>query len=157
MAIRHQQPTSAKTVILAYVVVRYLNKQESIYLFRLCGQLRPTSINESPCHLYVQQRPASAQEGTLPLGVWEGLRFVIVALPGLFSYFFFVTYVVVKSPDQQESTFITYADNYGPQQENEHDVRVDNKNTHYLCRQKVPHQRGKDLVADTGNKGLPRQ
>ena len=26
---------------------------------------------------------------TLPLGVWEGLRFVIVALPGIFSYFFF--------------------------------------------------------------------
>ena len=25
----------------------------------------------------------------LPLGVWEGLRFVIVALPGLFSYRFF--------------------------------------------------------------------
>ena len=25
----------------------------------------------------------------LPLGVWEGLRFVIVALPGLFSYIFF--------------------------------------------------------------------
>ena len=24
----------------------------------------------------------------LPLGVWEGLRFVIVALPGLFSYYF---------------------------------------------------------------------
>ena len=24
-----------------------------------------------------------------PLGVWEGLRFVIVALPGLFSYPFF--------------------------------------------------------------------
>ena len=27
----------------------------------------------------------------LPLGVWEGLRFVIVALPGLFSFLFFVT------------------------------------------------------------------
>ena len=26
----------------------------------------------------------------LPLGVWEGLRFVIVALPGLFSYFFWL-------------------------------------------------------------------
>ena len=26
----------------------------------------------------------------LPLGVWEGLRFVIVALPGLFSYLFVV-------------------------------------------------------------------
>ena len=25
----------------------------------------------------------------LPLGVWEGLRFVIVAVPGLFSYLFF--------------------------------------------------------------------
>ena len=25
----------------------------------------------------------------LPLGVWEGLRFVIVALPGLFSYLCF--------------------------------------------------------------------
>ena len=25
----------------------------------------------------------------LPLGVWEGLRFMIVALPGLFSYVFF--------------------------------------------------------------------
>ena len=27
----------------------------------------------------------------LPLGVWEGLRFVIVALPGLLSYLFFCT------------------------------------------------------------------
>ena len=26
----------------------------------------------------------------LPLGAWEGLRFVIVALPGLFSYLFFL-------------------------------------------------------------------
>ena len=26
----------------------------------------------------------------LPLGVWEGLRFVIVAPPGLFSYLFFL-------------------------------------------------------------------
>ena len=25
----------------------------------------------------------------LPLGVWEGLRFMIVALPGLFTYLFF--------------------------------------------------------------------
>ena len=29
----------------------------------------------------------------LPLGVWEGLRFMIVALPGLFSYLFCVKYV----------------------------------------------------------------
>ena len=30
----------------------------------------------------------------LPLGVWEGLQFVIVALPGLFSYLFFLLYVL---------------------------------------------------------------
>ena len=29
----------------------------------------------------------------LPLGVWEGLRFVIVALPGLFSYLFLHIYI----------------------------------------------------------------
>ena len=32
----------------------------------------------------------------LPLGVWEGLRFVIVALPGLFSYLFFINELVVS-------------------------------------------------------------
>ena len=31
----------------------------------------------------------------LPLGIWEGLRFVIVAIPGLFSYFFY-TFVKKK-------------------------------------------------------------
>ena len=37
----------------------------------------------------------------LPLGVWEGLLFVIVALPGLFSYLFFPksrTYVSTYIP-----------------------------------------------------------
>ena len=33
----------------------------------------------------------------LPLGVWEGLRFVIVALPGLFSYLFFPIYNMGES------------------------------------------------------------
>ena len=36
----------------------------------------------------------------LPLGVWEGLRFVIVALPGLFSYLFLQT-------QQQKMSYIT--------------------------------------------------
>ena len=31
----------------------------------------------------------------LPLGVWEGLRFVIVALPGLFSYLFLCLLVLI--------------------------------------------------------------
>ena len=34
---------------------------------------------------------------SLPLGVWEGLWFVIVALPGLFSYLFFpISYRVIS-------------------------------------------------------------
>ena len=34
----------------------------------------------------------------LPLGVWEGLRFVIVALPGLFSYLFFLVILAAILP-----------------------------------------------------------
>ena len=33
----------------------------------------------------------------LPLGVWEGLRFVIVALPGLFSYLFYIQLMQFKT------------------------------------------------------------
>ena len=33
----------------------------------------------------------------LPLGVWEGLRLVFVALPGLFSYIFYVCAVIICS------------------------------------------------------------
>ena len=32
----------------------------------------------------------------LPFGVWEGLRFVIVALPGLFSYLFITLLTVLR-------------------------------------------------------------
>ena len=38
----------------------------------------------------------------LPLGVWEGLRFVIVALPGLFSYLFFILHSRVECMHQLE-------------------------------------------------------
>ena len=41
----------------------------------------------------------------LPLGVWEGLRFVIVALPGLFSYLFF-TIVKILPFDCTKPTLI---------------------------------------------------
>ena len=33
----------------------------------------------------------------LPLGVWEGLRFVIVALPGLFAYLLFLLHERIPS------------------------------------------------------------
>ena len=32
---------------------------------------------------------------TLSLDVWEGLRFVIVALPGLFSFFFYFRHIAL--------------------------------------------------------------
>ena len=44
----------------------------------------------------------------LPLGVWEGLRFVIVALPGLFSYLFCFT---ERNPGN-----VTIVDNHTPQE-----------------------------------------
>ena len=39
----------------------------------------------------------------LPLGVWEGLRFVIVVLPEIFSYLFFFSQMVLKISRPQES------------------------------------------------------
>ena len=46
----------------------------------------------------------------IPLGVWEGLRFVIVALPGLFSYLFDATIVsayasTMTNPDEVKDKF----------------------------------------------------
>ena len=42
----------------------------------------------------------------LPLGVWEGLRFVIVALPGLFSYFFSLSLKDVMQLEQLQRSFM---------------------------------------------------
>ena len=43
----------------------------------------------------------------LPLGVWEGLRFVIVALPGLFSYLFFLSVESSKCGPTLSDSFIS--------------------------------------------------
>ena len=45
-------------------------------------------VNLSTFHKFVQFALVWFCLVPLPLGVWEGLRFVIVALPGLFSPFF---------------------------------------------------------------------
>ena len=39
----------------------------------------------------------------LPLGDWEGLRFVIVALPGLFSYLFFILLTILLQRSRYQS------------------------------------------------------
>ena len=46
----------------------------------------------------------------LPLGVWEGLRFVIVALPGLFSFHFVFIRVFMKLTQ----TFNSKLENFTP-------------------------------------------
>ena len=45
----------------------------------------------------------------LPLGVWEGLRFVIVALPGLFSYFFCARWVPHLLTEEQKTQHLKCA------------------------------------------------
>ena len=81
---------------------------KAIYLFVLCLTLcyfvlvffslfsiAITSLGElrailSAIHTYVRFTLVWICQFPLLLGVWEGLRFLIVTLPGLFSYFFFV-------------------------------------------------------------------
>ena len=46
--------------------------------------------NLSAFHTFVRFVLVWVCRFSLPLGVWEGLRFVIVALPGLFSYRFLI-------------------------------------------------------------------
>ena len=43
-----------------------------------------------------------------PLGVWEGLRFVIVALPGLFSYLSFSMYIIKPPANCLRMTVLNY-------------------------------------------------
>ena len=55
----------------------------------------------------------------LPLCVWEGLRFVIVALPGFFSclFFFFFFFVATnKSPSEKEGYTLKEVDLFSDEQ-----------------------------------------
>ena len=44
----------------------------------------------------------------LPLGIWEGLRFVIVALPGIFSYLFLLSLQQVGIEGECFNFFCTF-------------------------------------------------
>ena len=52
------------------------------FFFKFLSSEAELTIKFWNCHIWICRFP-------LPLGVWEGLRLVIVALPGLFSYLFF--------------------------------------------------------------------
>ena len=77
------------------------------------------TLKSLPVHLFNGVIVSSARVYTLQspfvflflMGVWEGLRFVIVALPGLFSYLFFlhtmpVVFVPCGDPRKSSRTFI---------------------------------------------------
>ena len=50
--------------------------------------------NHSAFHMFVRFVLVWVCRFSLPLGVWEGLRFVVVALLGLFSYLFLYVFVL---------------------------------------------------------------
>ena len=73
------------------------------YLVLFCSfSIAITSLGEeianlSAFHTFVRFALVSVCLFPLPLGVWEGLRFVIMALPGLFSYLLFFLMLLVSS------------------------------------------------------------
>ena len=64
-----------------------------VFVFFSPFSIAITSLGEEIANLnafsYVCSICACLDLSPLPLGVWEGLRYVIVALPGLFSYLLF--------------------------------------------------------------------
>ena len=77
-------------LVLLFVALWFILRGDLLYalpcvIFFLCCSvllaLRLPTYVCSVCVIWIGRFP-------LPLGVWEGLRFVTAALPGLFSYFF---------------------------------------------------------------------
>ena len=71
---------------MSYLVLFYSCVFESFYH---CDSLGEERANLSAFRTFVRFALVWFCLFPLPLGVWEGLRFVIVALPGLFSYLLF--------------------------------------------------------------------
>ena len=70
----------------------------SVLLVLRLPRLRKRELEkESAFHTFVRFVLVWICRFPLPLGVWEGLRFVIVALPGLFSYPFFDILITHKN------------------------------------------------------------
>ena len=62
-------------------VILDVTDKKKLKIFLLCKSRQFDSTVRKQCISRANLFP-------LPLGVWEGLRFVIVALPGRFSYLF---------------------------------------------------------------------
>ena len=90
-------------MILLFVALWFILRGDLLYVFPcvilfLCFlspfSIAITSLGEERANLsafrtFVRFVLVQICRFLLPLGVWEGLRFVIVALPGLFSYLFY--------------------------------------------------------------------
>ena len=86
-------------LVLLFVALWFILRGDLLCVFQcvilfLCPfSIAITSLGEeranlSAFHTFVRFVLVWICRFPLPLGVWEGLRFVIVALPGLFSYIF---------------------------------------------------------------------
>ena len=90
-------------LVLRFVALWFILRGDLFYVLLLCHfvlvffspfSIAITSLGEERANLsafrtFVRFVLVWICRFPLPLGVWERLRFVIVALPGLFSYIFF--------------------------------------------------------------------
>ena len=90
-------------LVLLFVALRFILRGDLFYVLTLCyfvlvffrpfsiaiTSLREERANLSAFRTYVRFVLLWFYRFPLPLGVWKGLQFVIVALPGLFSYLSF--------------------------------------------------------------------
>ena len=92
-------------LVLLFVALWFILRGDLLYVFSVCRfvlvffsrfsiaitSLREERANLSAFRTFVRFVLVRICRFHLPLGVWEGLPFVIVALPGLFSYLFCIS------------------------------------------------------------------
>ena len=92
-------------LVLLFVALWFILQGDLFYVLTMCYfvlvffspfSIGITSLGEeranlSAFHTFVRFVLVWFYRVSLPLGVWKGLWFVIVALPGLFSYLFLTT------------------------------------------------------------------
>ena len=108
-------------LVLLFVALWFILRGDLFYVLTLCYfvlvffssfsiaiiSLGEERANLSAVHTFVRFVLVWFYRFPLPLGVWKGLRFVIVTIPGLFSYL--LLYEQGKSP-LQESPWNTQQD-----------------------------------------------
>ena len=91
-------------LVLLFVALWFILRGDLFYVLTLCYfvlvffspfSIAITSLGEERANLsgfrtFVRFVLVWFYRFPLPLGVWKGLRFVIVTLPGLFSYLFWI-------------------------------------------------------------------